>query len=65
MAKKSKTSVWEYCCSPGCCGWALLIIGLIWLAKELGWIKASFSMWPVILIVVGIYIIANRSKKRF
>ena len=33
----------------------ILVVGLFWLAKDLGWINTKISIWPVLLIVFGLY----------
>lgn len=60
--KKSKTKahVWSCCWGGSLCGWFLILIGLWFLAKQLGWISTSFSIWPVIFIIIGIYIITKK-----
>jgi len=36
-------------------GLLLLLIGLYWLAKDMGWIQPQVSTWAVIFIIVGAY----------
>jgi len=38
-------------------GFALLVlvIGMYFLAKDMGWIQPTISIWPIILIVLGTY----------
>ncbi len=38
-------------------GFALvvLVIGLYWLSKDMGWIQTDVSIWPILLIVLGTY----------
>lgn len=31
----------------------ILTIGIIWLLKDLGYIKADIPWWPVIFIIIG------------
>ena len=33
----------------------VLVIGLFWLGKDMGWIKTNISFWAVLLIVLGVY----------
>ena len=33
----------------------LLVIGVYWLAKDMGWIETTISIWPILLIVFSIY----------
>jgi len=47
---------------------ALIIVGLVFLAKNYGWIDAGSSAvlrngWPAILVVVGVYLLVARKKK--
>lgn len=42
-------------------GLVLVIIGIVWLGKDMGWIPASLPLLPIILIAVGI-ILALRKK---
>ena len=52
------------CASSGCnFGILILLIGAIWLAKDLGYIPAV-PIWPTIFIVIGLSIIINSIKKR-
>ncbi|MBI5389111.1 hypothetical protein HZB01_01895 [Candidatus Woesearchaeota archaeon] len=34
----------------------LILIGLFWLARNQGWIPQTISIWPVILIVFGLWL---------
>ncbi len=45
------------CCFTGGSSIALLIllVGLYWLAKDMGWIQPQVSIWAVIFIIVGAY----------
>jgi len=38
-------------------GFALLVlvIGVYFFAKDMGWIEPEISIWPIILIVLGVY----------
>lgn len=44
------------CCSSGSTfALLILLIGIYWLAKDLGWVQQKVSIWALILIVVGFY----------
>jgi len=53
---ESKVSSHSVCFTGGS-SFALLIllIGLYWLAKDMGWIQPQVSIWAVIFIIVGAY----------
>jgi len=40
----------------------LLFTGIVWAIEELGYLKISFPWLPVVLIIVGIGMIANRYR---
>ncbi len=42
----------------------LLLIGLFWLSKEMGWLDTEIPFWPVVLILIAVYWIINRIIKR-
>lgn len=45
-----------HCCARGSTfALLILLIGLYWLAKDMGWIKPQISIWAIIFIVVGLY----------
>jgi hypothetical protein len=53
----------------GCCfgilGWALLVLGVLALLTNLGWISASIWMWwPALLILGGIYVLVLKKKRK-
>jgi len=58
--KSGEESYWYSCCGGNFCGWILLIIGLWFLAKELGWVSLGVSIWPIILIIFGIWLLVKR-----
>jgi len=48
---------------------ALIIVGLVFLAKNYGWIAPGGSEvlsrgWPAILVVVGVYLLIAARKKK-
>jgi len=40
-------------------GTTLLVIGLLWFAKDMGWLEIKVSMWPIMLILLGIWALAT------
>jgi len=42
------------------CGMFLILIGLYWLGKKVGWFPPEFTemFWPIVLVAVGIVLIA-------
>lgn len=56
-----------WCCSCGhggsFFGWVLLIIGVLWLARDFGLIAGGFSFWAVAFVVFGLYLVAKSFKK--
>ena len=56
---------WEsYCCRGSGFALIILVIGLYWLAKDLGWIETKVSIWAVLLIVIGAYWFLSSMIKR-
>lgn len=41
-------------------GAILLIIGCLWLAKDLGWITVKIPFWPILLIVLGLAMVYKK-----
>ena len=59
MVKKETTDV-HFCCGCGSSlfwGIFFLVLGGWFLAKELGWIAASFPLWQILLILLGVWLI--------
>jgi len=49
----------------GFLAWALVILGVLALLTNLGWISASiWSWWPVLLIIAGIYVLVLKKKRK-
>lgn len=53
----------------GCCfgflGWGLVVLGVLALLTNLGWISTSIWLWwPVLLIIIGIYILVLKKKRK-
>ena len=46
-------------------GWILVALGVVFLARNLGWISLDQlgRYWPVILIVVGLGIVMGRGRR--
>lgn len=59
MAKKENWNCWS-CWNPKTCGWGLIIIGAVWFVSEQGWIPLNVSIWPIILILIGLYFLLSR-----
>ena len=64
--KKAKTeaNAWYWCCCRGGLFWGILflVLGLWFLAKDLGYISFSVSIWPVILIILGVLMLLKKNK---
>jgi hypothetical protein len=47
-------------------GFVLIILGGVWMAKNIGWFYFDISIWPVVIIAVGIYLLttSQRSKQK-
>jgi hypothetical protein len=41
-------------------GIILLVLGLFFLAKDLGWIPVTISLWPILLIAIALYMLFRR-----
>ena len=70
-SKKDNEKKSSHHCNGWCCcghnkygfGLIILIIGVLWLMKDLGWISSNISFWPIAFIVFGIYILAKKFSK--
>lgn len=69
MARKSHTGEGEWkefhggmCFGVGfpCLGFFLLVIGIFWLLQSLGFITIEVPWWPIIIILLGIWLILKR-----
>ena len=66
---KAKIEMSDHFCS--CCGsgwyWGalLLLVGLFFLAKELGWVSLNVSIWPVVLIIFGLWLLLKDHRKTY
>ena len=45
-------------------GFILLFVGTFWLGQNIGWIDPNISMWPILIIVIGFYIIFVRFRAK-
>lgn len=52
---ESKVYTRSCCCSGSTFALLILLIGLYWLAKDMGWIQPQVSVWAIIFIIVGAY----------
>ena len=43
-------------------GIALVLIGVVWFASEVGWIPEGFPIWPLVVIIIGIALVVKKSK---
>ena len=63
-SQNQKMKTWSWCnCKQSKFsgfGFMLLIIGFIWLAKELGWLTINLPFWPIALIVIGLYFLVSK-----
>tara|TARA_Y100000310_G_scaffold345268_1_gene463274 strand:- start:29525 stop:29725 length:201 start_codon:yes stop_codon:yes gene_type:complete len=61
--KKTSKAVKNLVCSCDGHGFGaiLLVIGIVFLAKELG-IIPDIKLWPIILIILGLYYLASSKK---
>jgi len=60
----------EYVCrwchgtrSGYCWGLFLIVFGLYFLARDLGWVTIDFPLWQIVLIAFGVYLLLPRRKK--
>lgn len=56
--KKANLKLCEPCIGHG---FALFLIstGILWMAEDLGWVNFGISMWPLFLILFGVYHLIN------
>ena len=41
-------------------GIILVLIGLFWLARDLGYVPKWVPIWPFVLIIIGLYLILRK-----
>lgn len=56
---------WKYGIGSIGFGLFLVLLGVYFIGKELGWFTSKISIWPVILIVFGAWMILGNLTKRF
>lgn len=39
----------------------LIVVGLVWLARNLGWLGPNFPWFPLALIAFGVYLLCHRT----
>jgi len=44
-------------------GLILVLIGVVWLGKDMGWIPESLPLLPIIIIIVGLILMFRKYKK--
>lgn len=44
-------------------GAILVLIGVVWLGKDMGWIPENVPLLPIIIIVVGLILMFKKHKK--
>ena len=44
-------------------GVILVLIGVVWLGRDMGWIPPELPLLPIILIVVGLILMFRKYKK--
>lgn len=59
---KEKTSVHGLCCHSGGSGFAifLILLGAFFIARDLDWIPTDVSIWPILLLGLGLYFLLKR-----
>jgi len=45
-------------------GWALLICGLLFLNRSMGWFALDFPLWAIICILAGVYLIIKSRQQK-
>ena len=43
-------------------GFLVLAFGLVWLGNELKWWNLAFPLWPVVIMLFGIYIVSASAR---
>lgn len=71
MEKEAEKKPHEYrnwcygCCGSNFWGWAFIIIGGYFIARDLGWIPGDFPFWPAVLVLLGVYFLAPRRRGQY
>jgi hypothetical protein len=43
---------------------ALIIVGLVWLARNMGWLEHDVPWFPLLLIGFGVYLIVKHNSRQ-
>jgi hypothetical protein len=43
---------------------ALIAVGLVWLARNMGWLDRDVPWFPLLLIGLGVYLIVRQNSRR-
>ena len=68
MGKKfgeSKVHSYRFCSRGSTFALLILLLGLYWFAKDMGWIQPQVSVWAVIFIIIGGYWFLKSLFRRF
>tara|TARA_Y100000310_G_scaffold159627_1_gene159304 strand:+ start:61827 stop:62024 length:198 start_codon:yes stop_codon:yes gene_type:complete len=65
MKKTTVEKSYNWCCCTSNYGWAifLIILGGYFILKDFGIIPSRISIWPILLVAFGIYLLIKNSKK--
>ena len=44
-------------------GLILVLVGVVWLGKEMGWIPENLPLLPITLIIIGLILMFRKYKK--
>jgi len=64
MKKGKNKTEYSCCCNSGnCWGWFFLIIGVWFILKQVNIIPREITVWPVVAVVIGVYLLIKHNKK--
>ncbi len=43
---------------------AMILVGLVWLARNMGWLEHDFPWFPLLLIGFGVYLIVRHTTRQ-
>jgi hypothetical protein len=43
---------------------AMIVVGLVWLAKNMGWLNRDVPWFPLLLIAFGVYLIVRHTSRQ-